>query len=51
MPRYADRYDDPLYDREDDKYGDYDDDELDGFSIIAFTGLDDPEDYDPEDED
>jgi hypothetical protein len=40
-PRYTDKYDDPLYDSFDDRYGDYDADELaDGFSIVSF---DDPE--------
>lgn len=39
-PRYHDPFEDPLFDREDLNYGDYDDNDLDGFSVFRF---DDPE--------
>jgi hypothetical protein len=42
-PRYTDRYDDPLYDREDEKYGDYEN-ELHGFTVYAAREEDDDDD-------
>jgi len=47
-PRYTDKYDDPLYDSFDDRYGDYEPNELaDGFSVVAL--FDDPEGEDDDD--
>jgi hypothetical protein len=42
-PRYTDKYDNPLYDSFDDRYGDYEDPhgDLFGLHVVAF---DDPED-------
>lgn len=34
--RYSDYHDDPLFDREDEKYGDYEN-ELHGFSVYAVS--------------
>lgn len=46
-PRYTDKYDDPLYDSFDDRYGDYEEGDLaDGFSVIAFDNPEEPDDYD-----
>lgn len=45
--KYTDRYDDPLFDREDEKYGDFDDEDLDGFSIVSL--FDNPEETDDDD--
>lgn len=45
--KYSDPWEDPNADPEDIKYGDYDSEFGDGFSIVGF---DSPEDYDDDDE-